>query len=63
MFGPDYEFVANIHDEVQTEVLPQHSDIFCTLASQAVPAAGIALRVKCPLKAEAGAGLSWKFTH
>lgn len=61
--GPDYEFVANIHDEVQSEVLPKHSEVYDRLATMAVPQAGIALRVKCPLKAEAGKGLSWKYTH
>lgn len=61
--GKDYEFVANIHDEAQAEVLPIHVPKFKELAIQAVADAGTKLRLKCPLKAEAEHGHSWMHTH
>jgi DNA polymerase-1 len=61
--GDDYEFVANVHDEAQAEVKPQHVPLFKRLAEQAVADAGTKLGLNCPLKAEASHGPSWKFTH
>lgn len=61
--GRDYEFVANVHDEAQAEVLPSHVERYLELATRAIPLAGTALNVKCPLKAEAKAGHSWASTH
>ena len=61
--GQDYEFVANVHDEAQAEVLPTLVERYLDLATQCVPLAGKALNVKCPLKAEAKAGRSWAETH
>lgn len=67
--GPDYEFVANVHDEAQAEVLPDHVPLYSELALQAVPLAGKLLRVKCPLKAEVSPSAdhrparSWMETH
>lgn len=67
--GPDYEFVANVHDEAQAEVLPPHVPLYSEQALQAVPNAGISLRVKCPLKAEVSPSAehrparSWMETH
>lgn len=67
--GSDYEFVANVHDEAQAEVLPPHVPLYSELALQAVPLAGISLRLKCPLKAEVSPSpdhrpaRSWMETH
>lgn len=67
--GTDYEFVANVHDEAQAEVLPQHVPLYSELALLALPNAGQALRVKCPLKAEVSPSAdhrparSWMETH
>jgi DNA polymerase I-like protein with 3'-5' exonuclease and polymerase domains len=67
--GTDYEFVANVHDEAQAEVLPEHVQLYSELALKAVPDAGIALRMKCPLKAEVSPSpehrpaRSWMETH
>lgn len=61
--GRDYEFVANVHDEAQAEVLPQHVETYKRLAIKALPQAGKQLGLKCPLKAEASAGQSWASTH
>lgn len=61
--GHDYEFVANVHDEAQAEVLPEYATLYAHLAEQCVPEAGKELKVKCPLRAESSIGRSWKETH
>lgn len=62
--GTDYEFVANIHDEAQAEVLPDRYPLYQRLALEAHPKAGTQLRVQCPLKAEVSPlARSWKETH
>lgn len=61
--GQDYEFVLNIHDEAQADVLPQAVPLYERLASAAMVKAGPALRLKCPLLAEASHGDSWRETH
>lgn len=60
----DYEFVLNVHDEAQAEVLPEHYPMYRSLALEAHPKAGKLLRVQCPLKAEVSPlAHSWKETH
>jgi DNA polymerase-1 len=62
--GTDYEFVANVHDEAQAEVLPDRYPIYSEAAREAHPQAGRMLRVLCPLKAEVSPlAHSWKETH
>lgn len=61
--GRDYEFVANVHDEYQCEVLPEHVELYMKLAIESLPEAGKILRVQCPLRAEASQGKSWCETH
>jgi DNA polymerase I-like protein with 3'-5' exonuclease and polymerase domains len=61
--GEDYEFVLNIHDEAQAEVLPQHGPLYKELAEAAMVEAGVRLRLKCPLRAEASSGHTWAQTH
>jgi DNA polymerase I-like protein with 3'-5' exonuclease and polymerase domains len=38
--GREYAFVANIHDEFQAEVIPEHAEGFGKLAVQAIQVAG-----------------------
>lgn len=67
--GRDYEFVANIHDEAQAEVLPELAPTYRQYALQALPEAGRILQVKCPLTAAVspkeghGPARSWRETH
>lgn len=61
--GKDYEFVGNIHDEAQADILPIHRDLYKRLASEALPKAGRLLKMKCPLSAGVDFGHSWKDTH
>jgi DNA polymerase-1 len=59
----DYEFCANVHDEAQADVRPQHVDLYTRLALECVPEAGRQLRVKCPLKSDVKVGSTWADTH
>lgn len=59
----DYEFCANVHDEYQADVLPQHEALYTQLAQRAVPEAGRHLGLKCPLKSDVKAGPNWVSTH
>lgn len=61
--GVDYEFVANVHDEAQAEVKPEHVPLYKSLAIAAVEQAGRTLGLQCPLRAEAASGHSWASTH
>jgi hypothetical protein len=67
--GTDYEFVANVHDEAQAEVLPSRVELYSKLALDCVPQAGKALGLHCPLQAEVSPSpdhrpaRSWMETH
>ena len=59
----DYSFVANIHDEFQTEVKPELADQFGKTACIAIREAGKHLKMKCPLDGEYKVGNNWAETH
>jgi len=59
----DYEFCANIHDEWQIDVRPQHVETVMALAEDSIRKAGEALNFACPLKGNAAQGMSWRETH
>jgi DNA polymerase-1 len=61
--GVDYEFCANIHDEWQIDVRPQHVDLVKRLAADSIRKAGEELEFKCPLAGNADSGSNWKETH
>jgi DNA polymerase-1 len=61
--GVDYEHVANIHDEFQTECLPQHAEAVGRSAVQAIRQAGIEFGLRCPLDGEYVIGRTWADTH
>ena len=63
MAGLDYNFVGNIHDEYQTEVLKEHADKFGVLAVEAIVDAGVEYEMRCPLDGEYKVGLTWAETH
>lgn len=60
---PDYEYCANVHDEVQSDVHPRALAAYSKAALWSVPEAGVYLRLKCPLRAELKTGSSWATTH
>lgn len=59
----DYEFCANVHDEAQADVRPQHVATFSEVALWAVPEAGRAFKLKCPLASDVKVGATWSETH
>lgn len=61
--GQHYEFVGNIHDEAQAEILPDIRDIYERHALTSLPKAGRMLKLGCPLAAEVSFGDSWRETH
>lgn len=61
--GVDYEFVANVHDEWQIEVLEKHAKFVAEAAPKAIEAAGIHFNFRCPLAGNADIGRNWNETH
>ena len=61
--GREYAFVANIHDEFQAEVIPEHAEGFGKLAVQAIQVAGKELKLNVQLDGEYKVGDSWAETH
>ena len=62
--GKDYEFVLNIHDEFQMEVLrPEISEHVGIILRQSIIDAGLAFNLNCPLDGEYKIGKNWKETH
>lgn len=55
--------VANIHDEVQFEVVLHDAQQFMAITRQAMKQAEKVLNVRCPLDSEAKIGISWDETH
>jgi len=63
LHGITYNFIGNIHDEVQTEVRADQAHQFGRLAVQCMVAAGEQLQFRCPLDAEYKVGVNWAETH
>jgi DNA polymerase I-like protein with 3'-5' exonuclease and polymerase domains len=61
--GVDYEFVANVHDEFQIEVVEDKAKFVGESARKAIQKAGEALGFNCPLDGEFAIGSSWADTH
>ena len=59
----NYNFIGNIHDEIQTEVREEKSEVFGRLATSCVEAAGLHYKLNCPLAGEFKVGDSWADTH
>jgi DNA polymerase-1 len=59
----NYNFIGNIHDEIQTEVREEKAEVFGGLATSCVEAAGIHYKLNCPLAGEFKVGNSWADTH
>lgn len=61
--GEDYEFVLNVHDELQIEARPEIADIVGQTAVRSIQEAGQHFKFRCPLDGEYKVGKSWKETH
>jgi len=63
LWGIDYKFVGNIHDEFQVEVREDQAGKFGSLAASCIEAAGIHFKLRCSLAGEFKVGDSWAETH
>ena len=63
LWGIDYKFIGNIHDEIQAEVIEDKAVIFGGLAVSCIQAAGLEWKLDCPLDGEFKVGDSWAQTH
>tara|TARA_S200002703_G_scaffold95463_2_gene82526 strand:- start:11071 stop:12795 length:1725 start_codon:yes stop_codon:yes gene_type:complete len=63
LWGIDFKFVGNIHDEIQSEVSEEKAEEFGKLAVSCIRAAGNRFNLKCPLDGEYKVGDSWEQTH
>ena len=58
-----FNYCANVHDEVQMSVRPQHSEDIGKLFAQGIKEAGINLNMNCELSGAYEIGNNWKDTH
>ena len=63
VWGKDFAFVLNIHDEIQAEVRDELVEDYKKLAVRAIQKAGEYFNFKCPLDGEAKEGMNWAETH
>lgn len=61
--GDDYEWVGNIHDELQAEVKEEHAKLVGETIRQGIQKAGEAFNLRCPMDGEYDIGSSWAETH
>ena len=59
----DYEFMLNVHDEVQVECRPEITEEIGKMAVEGIRLAGEHFKFRCPLDGEFEVGDSWKDTH
>ena len=58
-----FDYCANVHDEVQMSVRPDHADSIGKLFAQAIKEAGENLNMNCELAGAYDIGDNWKDTH
>lgn len=63
VYGDDYAFVVNVHDEFGLEVRPDLADTIGGLAVKSMEEAGKVLNFDCPISGEYKTGGSWRETH
>jgi DNA polymerase I-like protein with 3'-5' exonuclease and polymerase domains len=63
IWGIQYNIIGNIHDEIQTEVKQEKSEVFGRLAVSCIEAAGLHYKLNCPLTGDYKVGNSWADTH
>ncbi len=63
VFGKDFAFVGNIHDEIQTTCRPELAEIVGQAGVNAIRKAGEYFKFRCPLDGEYKVGRNWAETH
>jgi len=59
----DAQFVVNVHDEWQIEVVEEHAETVGKMAIDSIAEAGLFFEMRCPLAGEYKVGSNWKETH
>jgi len=63
VFGKDWWFAANVHDENQIVVRDELAKDMAKLTENSATQAGNNLNMRCPVRAEAKIGQNWFETH
>jgi len=63
VWGKDFAFIANIHDEIQLEASPKLAHKVGVAGVEAIKSAGREFKFRCPLDGEYKVGSSWAATH
>jgi DNA polymerase-1 len=63
VYGRDFAYVANVHDEVQSEVRPELAEEYGRELADCIREAGVRLGIRCPLAGSFDIGNNWKETH
>ena len=58
-----FTFVNDVHDEWQTETLPEYAEIIGKVQADSIRIIGEQLKLNCPLAGKFSIGLNWKETH
>lgn len=58
-----YEYVANVHDEAQTEVMAEYAEQYSEIAIKAFPLVQQYYNFRCPLDGTGAIGATWFDTH
>jgi DNA polymerase-1 len=61
--GTSFGLCANVHDEVQMEVIPSEAELYGHEMAQAITRAGELLGLRCPLAGKSDVGDNWSQTH
>lgn len=61
--GRDFGYLANVHDEVQQEVLPQYAELCGKTFKDAITKAGEHFNFRCRLDGAYDIGQNWSETH
>lgn len=61
--GVPFRQLGDIHDEWQSETLPEYADLVGETQVQSIRDAGEMLKLNCPLDGEFKTGFSWDQTH
>jgi DNA polymerase-1 len=61
--GVDFDYVAQIHDEVQVETRPEIAEEVGKTFAECITEAGVRLGCRCPLAGSFSVGDDWSMTH
>ncbi len=63
VFGEDYAFLANVHDEFQSEVREEIAEEFAEVSAESIKRSGEYFQIGCPQEGDSAIGKTWADTH